>query len=314
MCGRKQKITTEPLVSVIIPNYNHAQYLEQRLNSVFNQTYTNFEVIILDDCSTDNSLEVITRYNDNPHLSQVVVNETNAGNTFKQWQKGIRLAKGEIIWIAESDDYCELNLLEELVSAYTFRHNIVLAYAPVVFTDDAGDVLGYYSKEWHTQYIRGSRFVRNYLAFDNVIHNASCAIFSKEVATSISNEYLKYRGVGDWWFWTLIAEKGNVAIVNKHLSYFRRYIGTTTNRLTLIGDNSRGYYELLEYIKRHYFITKIREDYILYSHPWIIDGAKDVSVKDELRRLWRYDGKYSKIERFLFRCLSYLRRKYLLYL
>ena len=94
-----------PLVSVIVPNYNHARYLEQRLDSVFGQTYPNFEVIILDDSSTDNSLEIINRYKYNPHLSQIVVNKTNSGSVFKQWAKGLSLAKGEWIWIAESDDY-----------------------------------------------------------------------------------------------------------------------------------------------------------------------------------------------------------------
>lgn len=88
---------TTPFVSVIVPNYNHARYLEQRLDTVFNQTYQNFEVIILDDKSTDNSLEVINRYKDNPHLSQIVVNEQNTGSPFKQWDKGINLAKGVTI-------------------------------------------------------------------------------------------------------------------------------------------------------------------------------------------------------------------------
>ena len=85
-----------PLVSVIVPNYNHARYLKQRLDTVFNQTYQNFEVIILDDKSTDNSLEIINQYKDNPHLSQIVVNEQNSGSPFKQWDKGIKLAKGEL--------------------------------------------------------------------------------------------------------------------------------------------------------------------------------------------------------------------------
>ena len=74
-----------PLISVIIPNYNHARYLEQRLDSVFNQTYPNFEVIILDDHSTDNSLEIINRYKDDPNLSQIIINDTNSGSVFKQW-------------------------------------------------------------------------------------------------------------------------------------------------------------------------------------------------------------------------------------
>ena len=53
---------------VIIPNYNHALYLQERLDSVFNQTYQDFEVIILDDCSTDNSREIIEKYANNPKV------------------------------------------------------------------------------------------------------------------------------------------------------------------------------------------------------------------------------------------------------
>ena len=64
-------------------------------------------MIVLDDCSTDNSLEIIEKYKGNPHLSQVVANETNSGSSYKQWDKGIKLAKGELIWIAESDDCCK---------------------------------------------------------------------------------------------------------------------------------------------------------------------------------------------------------------
>ena len=99
-------------VSVIIPNYNHAQYLPERIESVFGQTYPNYEVIILDDCSTDNSREVIEQYRTNPHVSQIIYNEENSGGVFKQWKKGLSLAKGDLLWIAESDDKCENTFLE----------------------------------------------------------------------------------------------------------------------------------------------------------------------------------------------------------
>ena len=121
-----------PLVSVIIPNYCHAQYLDQRIQSVLNQTYQNFEVIILDDCSPDDgaSKAVIEKYRDNTHVSQIVYNEVNTGSTFKQWEKGFLIAKGELIWIAESDDYCELNLLEELVALYAKYPNCSFVLSP----------------------------------------------------------------------------------------------------------------------------------------------------------------------------------------
>ena len=68
------KDNNHPFVSVIIPNYNHSDYLDIRINSILNQTYTNYELIILDDCSTDNSKEVIGKYANNPHVSCILLN------------------------------------------------------------------------------------------------------------------------------------------------------------------------------------------------------------------------------------------------
>ena len=104
-----------PLVSVIIPNYNHAKYLRQRINCILQQTYKNIEIIILDDKSTDNSIDVIKEYESNPFVCKIVLNEQNSGSTFIQWNKGFSLAKGDLIWISESDDFCENTLLQTLV-------------------------------------------------------------------------------------------------------------------------------------------------------------------------------------------------------
>lgn len=98
---------SSPTVSIIVPNYNHSKYLNQRLDSILNQTYQDFEVILLDDVSSDNSVEILQAYSKHPKVSHLIVNEQNSGNTFKQWQKGIALAKGTFVWIAESDDFCE---------------------------------------------------------------------------------------------------------------------------------------------------------------------------------------------------------------
>lgn len=76
-------------VSVIVPNYNHALFLEQRIESILNQTFQDFEVIILDDCSTDNSKKIIEKYRTHPKVSKIIYNDVNSGNTFKQWNTGI---------------------------------------------------------------------------------------------------------------------------------------------------------------------------------------------------------------------------------
>lgn len=107
-------VSNHPLVSIIIPNYNHARFLDERMQSVLGQTYQNFEVIILDDRSTDNSREVIEKYRSNPKVRKILFNDTNSGSPFRQWKKGMELASGEIVWIAESDDHCEDTFLEKL--------------------------------------------------------------------------------------------------------------------------------------------------------------------------------------------------------
>ena len=133
------------LVSVIVPNYNHSRFLDQRIQSILNQTYKNFELIILDDCSPDNgaSKSVIEKYRDNPHVSHIVYNESNSGSTFKQWDKGINLSKGDLVWIAESDDYCEPTFLETLVHEFERDSQLSLAYTLLRKVDAEGRLISY---------------------------------------------------------------------------------------------------------------------------------------------------------------------------
>ena len=89
---RFRKIPTEK-VSVVIPNYNYANYIEKRIESIINQTYPIYELIILDDCSTDDSVKVIENVVNNlkkvkPDIMvKFVKNKKNSGCVFKQWQK-----------------------------------------------------------------------------------------------------------------------------------------------------------------------------------------------------------------------------------
>ena len=93
------------LISVIIPNYNHARYLPQQIESVLNQTFQDIEVILMDDCSPDDSRSIIAAYAASDTRIRVVLNEHNSGSTFKQWNKSIAQARGTYVWLAESDDY-----------------------------------------------------------------------------------------------------------------------------------------------------------------------------------------------------------------
>lgn len=107
------------LLTVIIPSYNHGYFLKQRIDSVLNQIFQDFELIILDDCSTDNSKEIIEMYRGNEKITQIIYNDANSGSTFLQWKKGIELAKGEYKWIAESDDYSHPQFLETVLKNFS---------------------------------------------------------------------------------------------------------------------------------------------------------------------------------------------------
>lgn len=304
------------LISVIIPNYCHSIYLTQRLQSVLNQTYENFEVIILDDCSPDDgaSKAVIEKFRNNERITHIIYNDKNSGNTFKQWEKGLSLAKGDVIWIAESDDFCEPTLLEELVKAYSRKTNIVIAYAPVVYTNEEGIETGYYSIEGRTQIIKSKSFITKYLTVDNCIQNASCCIFSKKASLNINSRYKNYRGIGDWWFWLEIAEKGDIAIVNKHLSYFRRHSGTVTMKRMLDGSNLIDEKELLKYIESKYPLSKWRINYIYHRHA---DSKRNIKfltndIYERMAIMWNFNKEYSFWERFTYRLINHISRRYLI--
>ena len=287
-----------PLVSIIVPNYNHARFLEQRLDSVFNQTYQNFEVVILDDHSTDNSMEVISQYKDNPHLSQIVVNEVNSGSAFSQWDKGIALAKGNIIWIAESDDYCELNLLEELVKAYSVRKKTVLAYSTLIGVDENGIPFGA-DAFGRNQYLNGKQYVKRYLTIANLVKNMSCAIFDKNAALNVRPNYKTYKGAGDYLFWVELAMQGNVAIVNKRLSYFRRHGSNVTEKRNADGTNYIEEKLILDYICFRMHISYLRMQGILYMHASRIKGIQFESedIKRRIYQLWGIEEKYPFIQK-----------------
>ena len=221
-----------PHVSIIIPNYNHKPYLQQRLDTVFNQSYQNFEVILLDDASTDGSQAILKQYQNHPKVSHLIINSQNSGSPFKQWQKGINAAKGEWIWIAESDDYCELNFLEQLLSE--IDNSIGVCYSQSLDVDETGNEIKHrieYTQEftpniWETSFkMSGYTFIKKYLLFKNVIPNASAVVFKKELVTkeTFTDDILNMQMCGDWFFWVQLVYHTQVGFVAVDLNYFRNH-------------------------------------------------------------------------------------------
>ncbi|MCQ2974922.1 MAG: glycosyltransferase family 2 protein [Bacteroidales bacterium] len=253
-----------PKVSVIVPSYNHAKYLKERIDSILNQTFQDFELILLDDCSKDNSAEILLSYKNNKKVSNVIINEKNSGSTFKQWQKGISIAKGSYVWIAESDDYADVSFLEKLVDILEKNHNVGLAYCQSYKVDEVGNVFG--DMLCHTQNLDAIRWqkdyfnngkdeILNYLIYINTIPNASAILFRKSLINTIPNFIINMRLVGDLYFYCYVLMRSDVAFLAQKLNYFRFHYNSvrkTSKHEQTIREHAVGY----SYLNKKFHFSK----------------------------------------------------------
>ena len=230
-----------PKVSVIVPNYNHSKYLPKRLDSIFDQSFQDFEVILMDDASTDDSVDILKKYAKKNKVSHLVINIKNSGSTFKQWEKGIEIAQGKYIWIAESDDWAEKTFLEKIIPILEKDDNIGLAYSQSYVADENSDIIknnivwtdNFRPNKWKSDYINtGKDECINFLSYKNTIPNASAVVFRKKLVDA-NKIPVKMKMAGDWFFWVSILKKSNIAFVAKPLNFFRSTRESTRNHNSL---------------------------------------------------------------------------------
>jgi glycosyltransferase involved in cell wall biosynthesis len=280
-----------PKVTVIIPNYNHEQFLVQRLESVFNQSFQDFEVILLDDRSTDGSVSILNEYASHPKVSHFIVNEENSGSPFKQWKKGIELALGDYIWIAESDDFCELTFLDKLLKYLIKDSTIGIVYCQTDDVNESGICLNHrinYTKRfqpniWQIDFIEeGKLFVKSYLSFFNVIPNTSAVVFKKELVNKyvFSAALLQMKMCGDWYFWVKIVLESKIGFVSETLNYFRTHQSISRNHSDIVKKKRR----LLEESEIRSFlqlnqIDNLQSEKLLYRNWFNLYRSKAIFKK-----------------------------------
>jgi glycosyltransferase involved in cell wall biosynthesis len=225
-----------PTVSVVIPNYNHAPYLKQRIDSILAQSFQDFEVIILDDNSTDESRLIIEEYRKNIKVQSVIYNDINSGGPFNQWKKGIEAASGKYIWIAESDDWCEPSLLETLLMAFNNNDGCVMAYVQT-HTVNGNNIIQTSSYSKLADYIDGKEYIKTHLAGQCAIWNASMVLFKKSCYYNVSDRFTKFKMCGDWQFYIELARQGDVFISGKVLNYFRKHDKDVSGKMYGTGAN-----------------------------------------------------------------------------
>ncbi|TFW71664.1 hypothetical protein C3Y98_06140 [Methylotenera oryzisoli] len=257
-----------PLVSIIVPNYNHAAYLRERLDSVYNQTYKNIEVILLDDCSDDDSRQILQAYaNQFPEITTLAFNEVNSGGVFNQWRKGLLAAKGDLIWIAESDDYCSLDMLEELIRFFK-NDAVMLAFCRSDFVQGKPTNKVWSSEDfladlklniWSTPFVKSAHWlVNNAWAIKNIVPNVSSAVFRNpgNIALLSDDTWRELRLCGDWVFYLNLIRGGLVAYSPLTTNFYRQHEQGTSISV----QKEEVYYKEHEYV-----VTRLNELYNL-SH------------------------------------------------
>lgn len=228
----------KPTISAIVPNFNHARHLDERLASIMGQRWAPDEIIFLDDASNDDSLAIAESWRAKSSIPfTIIASEENSGSPFIQWVKGIEGAAGELVWIAESDDSADPRFLEHLAPLF-MDPETALAYCDSQVIGAEEDILAqsyrFYTDtlsetKWLTAYLaRGVDEIAEALAIKNTIPNVSAALFRRAVLCDSIKGLENFRYCGDWRTYVACLRKGSIAFCPQALSRHRQMLQSMT--------------------------------------------------------------------------------------
>ena len=258
--------TKQCKVSVILPSYNNEEYLNERLETIYNQTQSPFEVVIIDDASNDNSVWVIQNFiKKYPEITtKLIVNQTNKGSGYFNWIDGIKLATGDLIWIAESDDYCQLDFIEKINKCFN-NLSVSIAYCKTIFVDNNKNAIWsiekYLNDKWSNNFIESTmKLVYNEWSYLNIIPNVSSCIFKKPDNKIMEKiiyllEVENYKLVIDWLFYLLIGKCGSVAYSVDTVNFYRQHKESVSHNI-MKEQYIYEHFKVNEFILQNFYIDK----------------------------------------------------------
>jgi glycosyltransferase involved in cell wall biosynthesis len=204
-------MAANPLVSVVIPNYNCARFLPAAIDSAFAQTYTNVEVLVVDDGSSDESLRVLEPYRDRVRL----LRQKNQGVSAAR-NHGIRESRGELIAFLDADDLWHPEKLARQVRAFD-NPSVGLVYCAVEYIDEAGASLG----TNHTG--RSGRVLRSIALLQGtvVLAGGSTAVVRRECFDRVGGFDLEMSTAADWDMWRRVACHYEIDVIREPLMKYR---------------------------------------------------------------------------------------------
>lgn len=207
-----------PKVSVIVPTYNCAQYLPEALDSALAQTYSDFEILIIDDGSTDDTKKILEPYLKTFKSKIRNIYQENKGHSLAR-NNGLKNAKGEFIAFLDADDKWYPHRLEEEIKLIEANPVVGLVHANAMRLSEDGRLLGAYSRK--KQYLSGFIFKPLFLRLADI----SCAtvLLRKSCCDNVGyfDTHLTRLGCEDRELWLRIAKKYRIEYVDQVLAYYR---------------------------------------------------------------------------------------------
>lgn len=292
----KKNVNDIKKVSLVIPNYNYEKYIIERIDSVLLQTYPIYELIILDDKSTDNSVSIINEKivkikKEHPNLKvKFIENKKNSGNVFKQWKKAFEEASGDYLWICEADDSCSRIFLQEVMKPFS-NPNVIVSYSESLTMDENNKIIMrdlrewidiFKTRKWDNSFVdTGIDYVKNFMCINNTIANVSSIVF--KIVDGIDYEKFltdaeSYKLAGDWYFYEKVLNYGSISYKKESLNYHRMH----SNSVTLTTKREKEYEE----------ICKIQND-IINNYPI----SSEMKIRIHERRVkFQHDFDFSEEE------------------
>ena len=218
-----------PLVSVVIASYNYGDLIEKRIESFLNQTYENIEIIILDDCSTDDSRDVIENFRSNDRI-RIIYNDENLG-WIKNSNLGISLSRGEYVLFGNCDDVASQDLIENLVRPFSEDKILGISFCESELIDYFGNQIGSDRDSRDHKFIHSTQSdcriegveMASFLSHSCVIPNLSAALFRREALALSEGFSTRYSICSDWNLFIELSLSWDFFYIRKPLNKFRQH-------------------------------------------------------------------------------------------
>lgn len=249
----------QPLVTVITPLYNAQEYIAQTIESVISQTYQNWEMIIVDDCSTDSSRDVVSRYVSKDERIKLIQSESNFGGPARPRNIALKNSKGDFVAFLDADDIWLPQKLEKQINFLKQNNNVDICHTLANTIDENGISKNFIHESTTYKKLKNVISKKNIIYYINFINiNSVLMKFDSELKFE---EDINLIALEDWKYWIdNIKKNKTIVLIDELLISYRVSDSSLSNRNTDTGYRKAIYLLSLmllkkEINKKHFFFS-----------------------------------------------------------